>query len=374
MNNSDKKLTKHFITLATALTGGFLFQWIGLPIPWLLGPMIMTLLGSIFLKNNYAWNKGIRDVGMLLVGYTIGLSLTGAALQAIAYQLPTMLLMTALLLLMCGLFALIVSRLSGIGFLTLLMGSIPGGLTQTLILAEETKGIDLTIVTVYQVIRVMVIVTVVPLLIFSPLYGYTHTDIFADTASGAAATADFLRPSEFSWMLILFILAACAGAFLAHRIKLPTAFILGPVLGVMLLQLLWQPGPALPELLLDAAQLMIGANVGLMLKPSAIQHKMRTIGLAMLSSVLLVIGSVGLSQLLKWLQSLSPATALLSMAPGGSDQISILAHEINADLSIVAGYQLFRTFFIMLAVPPLFRVLLKYYNRRSARLSHEDKK
>jgi len=54
----------------------------------------------------------------------------------------------------------------------------------------------------------------------------------------------------------------------------------------------------------------------------------------------------------------SEATGLLSLAPGGMDQMGIIANEIHADLSIVAGYQLFRMFFILFVVPPLLRIVL----------------
>jgi uncharacterized protein len=37
--------------------------------------------------------------------------------------------------------------------------------------------------------------------------------------------------------------------------------------------------------------------------------------------------------------------------------MGIIAHEINADVSIVTCYQLFRTFFIFFAVPPLLRAI-----------------
>ena len=49
-------------------------------------------------------------------GYTIGLSLTAAALKQIALQLPVMLLMAVLLLAYCAGIAYIVSKFSGMGF------------------------------------------------------------------------------------------------------------------------------------------------------------------------------------------------------------------------------------------------------------------
>ncbi|GGA23542.1 AbrB family transcriptional regulator [Paenibacillus physcomitrellae] len=359
------RLPGQLLTLVTALLGGFLFQWAGLPIPWLLGPMIFVLIGSLIFKKKYAWSNKTRNGGMILVGYTIGVSLTGTALKSMSHQLPSMAAMTILLLLMCMGFAFIISKLSGIDFITLLMGSIPGGLTQVIMLAEETKGADITIVTFYQVVRLMMIIILVPLLIFSPLFGYQHS-ASGQAEAAQAASAAVQHGQGITWQLLVFLAVATVFALLANRIKFPTAFLLGPAIATAVFQGFWQSGPTLPTELVNAAQLVIGANVGLMLKPGALQNKIKVFGCALLSGVLLIAGAFVFALILKWTESLSMATSLLSMAPGGMDQMSIMAHEINAELSVVAGYQLFRTFFIFLAVPPLFRLFYKYYSGRKA--------
>jgi membrane AbrB-like protein len=301
---------------------------------------------------------------MIIVGYTIGLSMTAAALREMGRQLPMMLLMAVLLMVVCAGIAWIVSRLSDTDFKTALLGSVPGGLTQVIILAEETDGVDITVVTVTQVIRLMVIVLCIPLFIFSPIFHQTHgaaaTIDFATSATGAtSAIAGTAEWSSSIWTLCIFALVSVACAWAGGKIKLPTAFLLGPVIGTAALQMGGLPGPVLPAVIIDAAQLMVGAYVGLLLKPQQLPNKLRTLSLAIGSGLLLVLGALGLTALLSHLQPISKPTALLSLAPGGMDQMGIIANEIHADLSMVAGYQLFRTFFILFVVPPLLRMLFK---------------
>lgn len=93
---------------------------------------------------------------------------------------------------------------------------------------------------------------------------------------------------------------------------------------------------------------MIGVYVGLLLDPRKLNNKLLTLSLAVGSGAVLIAGAYGLSLLFAYLDSVSSATALLSLAPGGMDQMSLIAHEVGADLPTVAGYQLFRTFFIFL--------------------------
>ncbi|MDY0395064.1 AbrB family transcriptional regulator [Virgibacillus halophilus] len=337
-----------FITLIIAIIGGVLFQLLHIPVPWLLGPMIAMVLGKNMLQWDFAWPYHLRNTGMMIIGYTIGLSMTLAALREMALQLPTMLLMTVLLMLLCAGIALIVSMLSDSDYRSALLGSIPGGLTQVIVLAEETKGINLAVVTVTQVIRLMMIVIAMPLLVLMPFFGQ-HAGDNGGTAALPIETTVSLFPH-----IILFALVGVILALLGNKIHFPTAYLLGPMIGTAVLQVLGFTGPHLPGFVINAAQLLIGTHVGLMLKASEIEHKGRTFSLAIGSGLMLMGGSVVLSFILGWLHDMSRATALLATAPGGMDQMGIIAHAIEADLSIVSGYQLFRTFFIYFAIPPRF--------------------
>src|SRR5699024_9939904 len=100
------------------------------------------------------------------------------------------------------------------------------------------------------------------------------------------------------------------------------------------------------------------------LQVNQIANKGRTLVIAIGNGVMLMSGAIALSLGLTWLHHVTNATALLSLAPGGMDQMSIIAHEIHADLSIVSGYQLFRTFFIFFAVAPLIRPFFKLIKRK----------
>ncbi|MCC3376286.1 AbrB family transcriptional regulator [Cohnella sp. REN36] len=352
------RLFRFLATLVPSLAGGFLFTVIHAPLPWLLGPMVGAFAGARLLKRvKPLWPSPMRNAAMLLIGYSLGLAFTSETLREMGRQLPTMVLMTVLLLLLSALIAFVVSRLSGQPLATVLMGSIPGGLSQMLILAEESKGVDLTVITFLQVSRLVMIIFCVPLMVFSPLFGGTHGDIGA--AAGTSASWSGLLPGALPYAAV-----CVAAAVLGKRVRFPSAFLLGPMIATAILHLSGVHGPALPSGLLEAAQLLIGTYVGLMLRPESLEHKLRIIGLALLSGVLLIGGALGLSWLLTRIHDVSPATAFLGMAPGGMDQMGIMAKEINADIAIVSCYQLFRTWFIFFAVPPLIRYLLRRVEAR----------
>lgn len=346
------------ITVITAGIGGALFMLLHIPVPWLLGPMVAMVIGTNVINYQFAWHWKIRNLGMVIIGYTIGLSMTTTALREMARQLPSMLFMTVLLLLLCGGIAYVISKISDHDFSTSLLASMPGGLTQVIILAEETKGVNLAVVTVTQLIRLMLIIISMPLIVMLPFFKEnTEVSSMSEPLSKAASVSLF--PNIF-----IFILVGIVLTFITVKINFPTAYLIGPMLSVIILQLIGVEGPELSPILINGSQLMIGTHVGLMLKTDQLPGKIRTVGLALTSGVLLLVVGVLLSFLLALLQPVSSATSLLSMAPGGMDQMGLIAHEIGADLSIVSGYQLFRTFFIFFAVPPLIRYIFTVLERK----------
>src|SRR5699024_11580022 len=114
------------------------FKLLHIPVPWLLGPMIVMAIGTNAMKLHFVWSRSLRKTGLILVGYTIGLSMTAAALHKMALQLPIMLSMTVLLMLLCAGIAYVVSKLSDSVYLSALLGSFSGGLSQVFFLSVGT--------------------------------------------------------------------------------------------------------------------------------------------------------------------------------------------------------------------------------------------
>ncbi|MEF2967978.1 AbrB family transcriptional regulator [Paenibacillus sp. M1] len=364
---TEAKGVRLLITAGFAVLGGYVFQLIGTPIPWMLGSMVFVLIGSKLCGKNirFFWPGQIRNTGMIIIGYTMGLSFTASTLTEIGRQFPTMVLFTFLLMVCAAVIAFLISFLSGIPFPTILLGSIPGGLSQMVLLAEEVEGIDLTVVVFLQVSRLIMIIVCVPLLVFSPLFGAAGTEALTGGLSGNAATFPGLFPN-----IWLFAVVCVASALLGKKIKFPTAFLLGPMIATIVLNLSGFHGPALPKVVLNVSQLMMGSYIGLLLKPENLKHKLKMILLAILSGVILISCSVGLSFLLTRLHAVSWITSFLSLSPGGMDQMALIAKEVNADLSVVTCYQLFRTLFIFFVAPAALKAIFRSILKKNKAVNH----
>ncbi|MEW9110325.1 AbrB family transcriptional regulator [Cytobacillus gottheilii] len=338
------------LTLSLAVLGALLFSFIGIPVPWLLGPLAATLLFSSFSKVTPVFPAKFRDISIMIIGYSMGLSFTKESMIQMGTSLPYMLTFTVVLILFCGFTAKLISKMTGIDYPSILVGSIPGGLSQILVFAEEVKGIDLTVVTFLQVTRVIMIVVTVPFLLFGPLFHQNAAESYSALSSSGM---DNYLP------LLIYIPAAILFTLLGKRIKSPTPYLLGPLAATALLGLTGLEGPSIPAIVLDLAQLSIGCYVGMLMKPKHLENKRKIFILAIISSIVLIGGSLLMSFGLRQILPLSAPTSFLSLAPGGMDQMAIMAHEVNADLSTVTSYQLFRIFFIYFIIPPFLKWLFR---------------
>ncbi|WP_246041664.1 AbrB family transcriptional regulator [Robertmurraya kyonggiensis] len=345
------------ITVAIAVAGALIANLIHLPVPWLLGSMGAVLIASRLGLKLY-WSKYMRDLGTVIVGYSIGLSFTKEALKLIFAQLPSIFLATIIIIGFCIGLAFIISKMTRLDYPSVLIGSIPGGLSQMLLLGEEIKGINLSIVTFLQVSRLILIVVFVPLFVFSPFVAHEPSSSSITIHSPTIGLVD-LFPS-----ILVFIPIVVLSIFLAKKLKFPTPYLVGPIFSTAIVGLMGFVGPTLPSSVLDVSQLMIGVYVGLLIQFEEIENKAKMFGVAIGSGIMLLLGSGGLSWLFAHMKDMSIATSVLSLAPGGMDQMGIMAAEIHADLSMVAGYQLFRLFFIFFVVPPVLRIFIQYLYRK----------
>jgi uncharacterized protein len=357
----ESKSIQLIASLVFAFIGGGFFTLIHLPIPWLLGPMTALLIASRFKKMKLIWPRSIRDTGLMIVGYSIGISLTKDSLFEMAGHLPSMLLMTSLTVAVCAGLAFIISKLGGIDYPTALTSSIPGGLSQIVTFAEEMEEIDMTTVTFFQVIRVLMVIFFVPLLVFGPLFTKDGSHALSEVMNASVPQSEPLFPT-----IILFAFVCILGALIGKKIKLPAPFFLGSIIAAAALSISGVEGPPLSSSILDLAQFMVGGYIGLLLKPEQLDNKKKIISLAVTSSLILILTTLAFSFLLTRYYDFSSITSFLSVAPGGMDQMGIIAHEVHADLSTVTSYQLFRIIFIYVVVPPMLRIVLKYSLRKKS--------
>lgn len=311
--------------------------------------MVSVLLWSRYARAPLYWPQEWRNSGLIAIGYMLGTSFTLETMGKIIAQLPSMLLMTALTLGFSVWMAWIISRRTDLNFRTALTANIPGGLSQMITLGEEMKGVDLTVVTFFQVTRLLTVIFVVPFLVLG-LTGTERPNTGGDGATNWAADGP---------ELLLFGLAAVLAARVGRKLRLPTAYLMGPVIVTALFGVLGFNPPDLPILIRNIAQLFMGAYFGLMMKPESLTRHPGVGLLAPVTGLVMVVFSWGLGLLLVRMHDMSLVTAFLGLSPGGMATMGVVAREVHAGMATVTGYQMFRVFFILFFVPPLLRWLFR---------------
>ncbi|WP_346354699.1 AbrB family transcriptional regulator [Azotosporobacter soli] len=338
-----------------ALLGGSLFACSAMPLPWMLGAVTALLLWNTTTRRKVRWPVSFCYAGMLVIGYSVGRTFTPSTLANVAANLGAMLAATVGVILFSLLLGWFTHRHTGISLATGLIGTLPGGLSQVTILCREIKETDLTVVLFMQTFRLLAVIFVVPFVAIKGL-------------GGTAAAVAILPGSQITLSLPQVVLLAALialGGFIARFLRLPTPFLLGPILMAAGIVLSGFPVPPAPKPWLNAAQLSVGAYTGARVQLADLKNWRKLLPHTILNVVALMLLCLGFGWFLERWGGLDIATAFLSMAPGGMAEMSLTAMTIGADLSAIVAFQLFRLLFLLLIATPLLKMwLLRVQQKR----------
>jgi membrane AbrB-like protein len=341
-------LMRTSLTFAISLIGGFSFYYLHMPLPWMLGPVAAMILWSSLLGGVPCWPENFRNAGFLVLGYLLGRPFTSEVAHQILGQFPVMMLITVLTVTFSLFMSYVTSRQTGISLASCVVGGVPGGLAQMVALGEEMPSVNISIVTFMQTVRVLAVIFGVPFLA-------VHFLDRGTAGPGVALQATVVN--AVNWQTFALIaLAVLIGTLFAMRFKIPTPYLVGPVLATCLLSVNGLIAPSLPPIAVIAAQLCIGTYMGKNINFASVQKQWRVIVPYTLFNVgIVVLFSLALGWLLTRLVGMDLVTGFLSAAPGGISEMGLTAMQVNAELSAIVAYNLCRWIFILLVMPLFLR-------------------
>ncbi len=151
-------------TLMVAAIGGLLGVRLKLPAGALIGAMISVAFVNLAFGYAGQIPNSFRIAAQIVVGGILGLSITRETVASVrGILLPATVLVIAMISL--GLIAgFILHRLTGVDLATALFSSSPGGMTE-MILASMGFGADTPTVALLQLLRMISIVSIMPLVL-----------------------------------------------------------------------------------------------------------------------------------------------------------------------------------------------------------------
>lgn len=334
-----KKFLPIVTVIVVALIGVFIFQLFSLPMPWMLGSLFGVLIAQLLCKIPMKWPVYMRNIGLIIVGTAIGQLFTFNILVEMKKMFLFMLIFNLFLSLISLVIAFGLQKFSQIPFSTALISSIPGGLSQLVIFAEEEKEIDVAIVSYFHVIRVLCVVGLIPLIVsmtghISKISQHVSTNLVHNLIL----------------MCISFIFIP-----IGRKLKLPVPYFLTPVVVGLLLNLVKINFEPIDTNLLHIAQLFIGSYIGLLLPPKSLNLPISVLIGGISSAILLLVVTFFIAKGMDFVLDIDFTTSYLSTAPGGMDQMGLVATALHADATKVTIFQLFRMLFIYIVILPLLK-------------------
>jgi uncharacterized protein len=330
--------------LALVLCGaaGALCAWLRLPVPWMIGPLA-AMAACNFAGIGLRAPPGSRQVGQIVVGTALGLYFTPLVAREVVSFWPLLLLGGVLAIFLGVLGGWVLARLTRTDATTAFFASVPGGATEMTILGERF-GARADRVALAQSLRILAVVIVVP---FALTYSGAHG---ADLYEPAAVALDWGR-------LAALLAGATAVGALVARLRMPNAFMFGPLALATALTVGEIPLSSLPASLSSAAQVLLGCALGARFERRSLQSAPRYVFGVLASVATTIAAAAGSAWAIAVTWGLPTPTLVLAMAPGGIAEMCITAKVLQLGVPLVTAAQVARVLVLISTTGPGFRLL-----------------
>jgi membrane AbrB-like protein len=328
--------------LTVCAAGGALFAWLHTPLPWMIGSLVTMAILRMSGAPVEAVPGG-RNTGQLVVGTSLGLYFTATVMHEVASFWPWFVFLGFAAIGLGAASALVLIYVAKVDRATAYFSSMPGGAADMANMGER-HGAQMDLVAFAHSMRMLLVVTLIPVSI--TLAGFSATDEYRPVTVAFDGTR----------LAALFALAGAA-AFIAQRLRAPSAFTLGPLLLSIAVTAWGISFSSVPTPLTNAAQVLLGCSLGSRFDRKFLTTAPRFVA-ALLPSIAVMIG---LAAVVGWLISVTSGayigSALLAAAPGGIAEMAITAKVLRIGVAFVTAAHVVRYVIVILFTVPMFHVL-----------------
>ncbi len=329
------------LTYVLAAAAGFAARALHMPLPMLLGPLLVIAALAIAdirpLGHPVTALPGLRIIFVPVIGVAIGAAFRPELLVQAAGWLPSLIAMAVFTPLVHWAGYRTV-RVMGLDRTTALYGTMPGGWLEALQMGEDA-GADVRMIAILQFLRLILTIILVPVA-FTWISGHA-----VGSASGAVMPGSDLGLTFPD--VALLTAAGVVGFFAGRALRFPAPQVTGPILISGLLHLTGVTGTVPPGWLVALTQLVIGTALGTRFAgmPKGQLRAGLRLSLAH-QAVMMAAAAVATVLMLRVVDE--PASAIfLAFAPGGLVEMSLVALSLNLSVVYVSAHHVLR---IVLAV------------------------
>lgn len=332
--------------LTLGATGGAVFYWLSLPLPWMLGALFATMVASIA-GAPIRGPMRLRPAIIAVIGVLLGSRFTPDVLDQAGQTVVTLAILLAYLV---AVGAVVVPYYRIVGrqdWVTAYFSGMPGGLSEMVELGEA-KGADGSAIVLAHSLRIVLTIGLMAVLFRVVLaYGVPPRGAGAGLRELGAADAALLIGS------------AVLGAFAGKGLRLPAPTFLGPLILSAAVHLTGLTRSLPPAALVIAAQVALGTILGCRFRgiPTATLAKAGMLSLG--ATVLTLVLAAGAGLMMQATVGVGLDQALLALAPGGLTEMGLMALAIHADVAFVALHHIVRILAVIIGAP----LVLRWFDR-----------
>jgi len=339
------------------LLGGIGAYFVGVPMPFMLGG-IFGAAGFVLWYERDARqlpkiSRWVRLVSMSVIGAMIGSRFSPELLTLLPQFWISALAIIPFILLAHGGNYAIMRRLGNYKKLDAYYAALPGGIIDSAALAEEA-GADLRVVTAQHFIRIILVVSSVPL-----LFLFVQGDVVGSLDGQSLASADYDAID-----IALLIATALSGLAVGRILRLPVSHMLGPLLIAIVLSVSGVVEIHIPPWLSHVAQYVVGAALGAQFSGVSRRLLVRGLGMGVLAGGYMLLLAAIFAVMLVPLVPADFDALFISFAAGGLAEMSLIALSLNFNPVVVALHHLLR---ILMTV-----FFGKYFSRRLLDLTEKS--
>lgn len=342
----QQKSARTVLALLIGIGSGFFAYLIGMPLPWMLGPMIGNTVAAI-LHAPTAPPARLRPIVIPVIGVMLGSGITPDIVNALGDWAISFLVLPPFLIVAAGASFLFYRKIGHYDPVTAFYSAMPGGLNEMLVLGAEQGG-DEKRIALAHASRILLVIGFVALF-FGLVLGVTTG------GQGGVAWTGMQEVGLQDYAVLA--VCAVAGVYLGRLLRLPAAAVLGPMLLSGIAHFFHVVDVPPPTVLVIAAQIVMGTVIGCRFIGASAQEVGKDLFLGIFSTVGMLITGVGFAAVVAGLTDTDLSQAFLAYSPGGLTEMSLLAFAMGGDIAYVSITHIVRIVLVIFSAPLVFRLI-----------------
>jgi membrane AbrB-like protein len=320
--------------------------WLDTPLPWMIGPLFATA-AACMLGAPLRAPVQVREAGQWAIGTALGLYFTAPVIAVLASYAGWIVVSVVFALALGAAAGWMLHKLSGTDRATAFFAMAVGGAAEMAVQGERHGALAERVAGAHS-LRILIVVALIP---FGIRYWSEHGmgaghDLFV---AGVAAV-------EYGPLVVLIALTSAAAVAL-KRLKVPNAWVIGPLVVALALTASGIHLSRLPEWMIHAGQLFIGVALGTRFTPGFAHTAPRYLASVALCSACATLLAAGFGLGLASLSGMHSATAVLATSPGGIAEMALTARVLHLGVPLVTAFHVARMVVLVLTIGPMFRFI-----------------